>query len=100
MPNHLAKTVSKDSISEETVRCPKCSKKLLFNPAISGEFCNCPECWHNFVMPVTEFALLLQIRNYTKATRFWTRLIFLFLISPFVFFVVFHFLQAIFHTPF
>ena len=87
MTAHLAVQVADTSAEQETVRCPKCSKKLLFNPTFSGDFCCCPECWHKFQMPVTELAMLLQIRNYTKATRFWVRLIFWFVALPFLWFI-------------
>lgn len=87
MTPHVAKPIADESIDQETIRCPKCSKKLLFNPVFSGNSCMCPECCHHLQMPVTELAMLLQIRNYSRATRFWARLIFWFVV-PLLWFIL------------
>ncbi|MFT5325690.1 MAG: putative RNA-binding Zn-ribbon protein involved in translation (DUF1610 family) [Planctomycetaceae bacterium] len=56
--------------------CPNCSKKLVYNPRRAGRILSCPHCWNKFEMPVTELALLTQIRDSSAATQFWVRLIF------------------------
>jgi len=84
MTTHIATQASDQPVVNETIRCPKCDERLVFDPKLSGISISCPKCWHYFQMPVTELALMLQIRDFSKATRFWTRLIFFLLAFPYL----------------
>lgn len=64
--------------------CPTCSKKVVYDPERAGMDVTCPHCRDAFQMPATELGLLIQIRDNTSDTAYWTQAIFWVLVLPLI----------------